>query len=727
MKKSIPILVTILTLSLSFTPSLPATASPISGDASTGWNIETKSSACRVIVDKDKQVKLSHFGPKARAGRPSDAALLDEIPVRGRAPNGMPLLEVIFPDNVRDIELVFSRADIREIDGRQTLVIEQKDKYYPLRVTSYIRVIPELDIMEKWLDITNDGAESIRVQNMKSGSFAVPGGEYDLTTLGGFWSHEFLPETARLTSGLKTIEVRDFKSHGSSYFVLRPAGENRNAPDSGRVWSGMLNYSGNWKVDFYKQPLGFAQVSAGINFWDTELELKPRMTRSTPKMVIGFTEGGVEAASHNMSDYVRSQLLRPSHRDKPRPVLYNSWYATTFNVNEKQQLALARVAKEIGVEMFVIDDGWFKGRVNSKAGLGDWTVDRKKFPNGLAPLIKQINDLGMDFGIWIEPEMINPNSDLYRKHPDWILHFPNRERTLMRNQAVLNLAREDVCQYLLQSFSDLLANNNIKFVKWDHNRAITQPGWPGEPLSVQLETRLRYMDNLCRLIKELTARFPDVWFENCSGGGGRADGGMMSLMDMTWISDNTDPVDRQFIQWGYLNFMPASTMICWTTRQDHHQLNPSLDYKFDVSMQGVLGVGNDITKWTPEELATAKTKIALYKKIRDIVQNGRNYTLISPYEGARTAMQYMSREGGRGVLMLYNRQRDLQSAIVSAGGRDGRKPLNLRLRGLERDATYTIDGHEGAFTGAFLMDEGIPWPLRKAYESRVLIIQRQTQ
>jgi alpha-galactosidase len=316
-------------------------------------------------------------------------------------------------------------------------------------------------------------------------------------------------------------------------------------------------------------------------------------------MVIGYANNGLTGASQRMHRYICERLLPAKFRDRPRPILYNSWYATGFDVNEKHQLALAAVAKEIGVEMFVIDDGWFKGRVNDRGGLGDWTVDKNKFPSGLKPMIDKINAMGLDFGIWVEPEMVNPNSDLYRAHPDWVFHYPKRVRHEQRNQLMLNLAREDVYNYLLDSMTNLLKENNIKFIKWDRNRALTEPGWPDAPADMQREARIRYTHNLYRLIETLRERFPDVWFESCSGGGGRSDLGMLGRMDQTWVSDDTDPVNRILIQYGYLHAFPARTMVSWITHEDWGGIRPSLEYRFHVAMAGVLGIGFDITKWTP--------------------------------------------------------------------------------------------------------------------------------
>ena len=687
----------------------------VEGSAGKSWTIATQSTVYQLSVEND-EVRMIYYGNKTqseRQGRPLGA----EIPVRGGYVNATPLLEVIFPDGVRDIELTYQSHEIINVDGYETLKITQTDKYYPLEVVSFITAIPEYDLIEKWVEVRNTGKKgAIKVENLMSGAVFLPKDAYELTHYPGVWGREFTPYTTLLTPGTKTIQVKDFKSYGSSSFMVRPEGETD--PYNGKVWFGSIKYSGNWRLDFDKSFNGALQIAGGLNFWDQELNLKPSASFATPHIVFGYTEQGTEGVTHRLTSYIREKLLPPAHRDQIRPVLYNSWYATTFNVNEEHQLALAKTAKEIVVEMFVIDDGWFKGRVNDRAGLGDWTVDTNKFPNGLQPMIEKINALGLDFGIWIEPEMVNPNSDLYRAHPDWVFHFPNRQRHEGRNQLILNLAREDVWQFLYQSFQKLLKENNIKFIKWDMNKAMTDPGFPSAPTDEQRAVRIKYVENLYRLIETLRKEFPEVWFENCSSGGGRIDMAMASRFDFNWVSDNTDPVDRIFIQDSYLTLFPANTMISWVTHEDPHRQNPPLDFKFDVCMAGVLGVGYDITKWTEAEKDIAKERITRYKEIRQTVQNGTPYRLVSPYLNNRSVLQFVNREKSESIVFVYNLA-EYPNNMTS----ETKRSSAVQFRGLEPAAQYTVEGLEGAFSGEYLMKTGIEIPLRGAYKSRIIKIQ----
>lgn len=701
--------------------SIISTASPL------GWIIKTKSSVYQLTVSKEGRVQQVYYGPADQLSFKQKNALwinsADEIPVRGAFPVKTPLLEVVFADHVRDAELKFLDANIMNVEGRPTLKITQRDTYYPLEITSYIRVLPEYDILEKWVEVKNSGKkEAIKIENLQSSSINLPADVYDLTHMAGDWGHEFQLRDTRLTEGIKTLQARDFKSFvNPNWYMVRPADEKEDT--SGSAWFGTLQYSGNWRIDFDKAFNGRLQIVGGINFWDTDWTLKPGQTLQSPKFVTGFTQSGSEGASRALRTYVRKTILPEKWRNKPRPVLYNSWYATAFKVNEEQQLALAKIAKEIGVELFVIDDGWFKGRNDDHAALGDWTVDQKKFPNGLGNLIKQINAMGMDFGIWIEPEMVNPNSDLYRAHPDWVFNFPHRTRHEGRNQLMLNLAREDVYQYLLKSFSTLLNENNIKFIKWDQNRTLSEPGWPAAPADEQREVRIRYINNLYRLIDTLRSRFPDVLFEDCSSGGGRVDLGMLSRMDQAWASDDTDPVNRLLIQYGYLNAFPANTMVSWITHEDWYKIKPTLGYRFDVAMSGVLGVGFDITKWTMEEKNTAKEKIALYKKIRPLVQQGTLYRLIAPYDNDKCALTYVSDDRSSAVVFCYN------MAVILPGSTDvSQKPNLLKLQGLDPSASYQITAlGNTVYKGSFLMNIGLSWPVNGAYQSKILEVQKVTE
>lgn len=701
----------------------------IKTDNPKGWIIRTKSSAYQLIIGANGAVKPVYYGDKAQAlqGKKNPAWYegIDEVPVRGGLPFKTPALEVIFADHVRDADLQYESDEITEIDGRPTLKIVQKDKVYPLEVTSYIRVLPEYDVLEKWISIKNTAKKGdIKVENLASGNIVLPNDEYVLTHLSGKELHEFQMEEVPLSPGLKAIQNRGFKANvNPPWFQVRPQSSAHNA--TGPTWFGSLHYSGNWQIAFDKVFEGPLQIVGGIYFWDTNWNLKPGTVLESPKLTVGFSEGGATGASQSLAAYVRHEILPAAHRNDLRPVIYNTWEAEYYNVNEKQQQELIQVAKDLGVELYTIDDGWFRGRTDgrSQSGLGNWDVDMNKFPHGLAPVIKQVHDAGMKFGIWVEPENVNPNSDVVMKHPDWIFQFPNRPGNKFRK--ILNLANEEVYQYLLKTFTKLLSENAIDFIKWDQNNYLSEPGWPNAPVEMQREVRIRHIHNVYRLVEELRKRFPKVLFESCASGGGRVDLGMLSRMDQTWLSDNTDPLDRLYIQYGYLNALPANSMVSWVTSTSRHLPMP-VDYRFDVSMTGVLGIGNDIRKWTPQEREVAKSKIALYKTIRPIVQQGTLFELVSPYQHNRCALQYNSTDNKEAVLFCYN-----MAAYLPGSQFEDRGSSVLKLQGLDLHKNYLIKKAGNSkdagtvYTGNFLMNVGMTWPIKEAYKSQIFTISTQ--
>ncbi|MCK5346834.1 MAG: alpha-galactosidase, partial [Candidatus Heimdallarchaeota archaeon] len=401
------------------------------------WTLSTRNSSYQVILTENKSLFPGYFGPfsgerffevtKYMIGTyyGSVEKAFKEIPYRGGFVNMTPALEVIFHDHNRELELEYIGYETGELDGYPFIRFDMKDIYYQFSVSEYIRVIPELDIYEKWLVLKNSGKENILLERFYSGSILLPSDSYDLIHISGDWGREFFPRRTRLTSGLKSIFVRGVRSpQHASFFAVRPYGESDE--NTGSVWFGTVVWAGNWRIDCEVNRFERTQISGGINPWDTHLILTGHSEFKTPKMTFGVSTDGTNGASRRLHRYITDHIMPKPFSRQVSKVLYNSWYATTFDVNEENQVALAKIASEMGVELFVMDDGWFKGRNDSHAGLGDWIPDKNKFPKGLKPLIKKINDLGMEFGLWVEPEMVNPNSDLFRSHPEWALHTPHR-------------------------------------------------------------------------------------------------------------------------------------------------------------------------------------------------------------------------------------------------------------------------------------------------------------
>lgn len=498
-----------------------------------------------------------------------------------------------------------------------------------------------------------------------------------------------------LTSGTKVLESRRITSshHHNPWFRLD---DGRASETQGPVWFGGLAWSGNWKLTAEVTNFGTTRLSLGINNWDFAWRLNAGESFLTPPALAGFTDEGYGSASRKMHDFIREKIL--PHGSSIHPVLYNSWEATFFDVDFESQSRLAEIAASLGVELFVVDDGWFTGRQNDAAGLGDWWPDPVKFPQGLEPLIQKVNRLGMEFGLWIEPEMTNPDSQLYRAHPDWILHFPTRPPTLGRNQCILNLARLDVQEYLLETIDRLLSENNIAFIKWDMNRNASEPGWPGAPADPR-EVWVRYVQGLYRVWGELRQRHPKVIWQSCSGGGGRADLGILRLADQVWVSDNTHAMDCLSIQAGFSQAYPASIMEAWVTDADRGKL--PLAFRFHVSMCGNLGVGGNLLKWNAKERLEAAYWIDRYRQVRPVIQLGDLFRL------QPGAIQYLSKDRQRGVLFVFQTRQD------PAGSE-----IHLHLQGLDPERFYKLEGFTTIHSGADWMKEPVSIHLRP-FESRM--------
>jgi alpha-galactosidase len=402
-------------------------------------------------------------------------------------------------------------------------------------------------------------------------------------------------------------------------------------------------------------------------------------------------------------------------------VLYNSWEATEFNVSESRQKELADKAGKLGVELFVIDDGWFGKRNNDRAGLGDWFPNAEKFPNGLKPLIDYVNQLGMDFGLWVEPEMVNRDSNLYRAHPDWVMNFPDRPRSELRNQLVLNLARDDVTEYIFNVLDKLATQYKIRYFKWDMNRTFSEPGWPEQAPGDQRKLWVKYVLNLYNIMDRLRAKHPNLEIESCSGGGGRIDLGILKRVDEFWTSDNTEAFDRLRIQEGFSQAYAAKFMSAWVTDVPNtNGRSTPLQYRFLVAMQGALGIGANLNKWSEEDSRLAKQMIALDKRIRDTVQLGSLYRLLSPRTNDVTANEYVSSDGAQAVLFAFRHSQEYDTP-----------PPTIQLRGLDARAVYKLESIDGKLidkrpelSGAYLMESGLNLNLRGDFDSTAVMLDR---
>ncbi|MGW7047366.1 alpha-galactosidase [Streptomyces avermitilis] len=564
------------------------------------------------------------------------------------------------------------------------------------------------DVVERWVTLANDGP-SLELLRADSATWTLPERDgWRLSQLHGRWAAESRLVRSDLTYGEKVIGSR--RGHTGHQHLPWVALDSEATEESGEVYGCALGWSGSWRISVAQLSDARVQITGGAGYDDSGLlRLGPGESFTTPVFAGLWSDGGFGGASRAWHAYQRAYVIPDADQD--RPVLFNSWEATTFDISEEQQGALARRAAAMGVELFVVDDGWFGARTGDRAGLGDWTPNPDRFPTGLKPLAEYVHALGMQFGIWVEPEMVNPDSELYRKHPDWVQFQPGRTRTEFRNQLVLNLAREDVQQYLWEQLDGLLSSAPVDYVKWDFNRCFTDAGWPGETYPQRLW--VDHVRALYHLLDRLRAAHPGVAFESCSGGGGRIDLGIMARTDQVWTSDNTDPLDRLAIQHGFSQIHPARVMAAWVTDSPNAQLNgrvSTLRLRFVSAMAGVLGVGGDLAEWSEQELVEARDWVSLYKEIRPVVQRGDLYRLRPP-TGGLSAVQYV--HGDEAVVLAW-----LQAQHY------GEPVAPLRLRGLDPAATYECRETGEVHRGAVLLHHGLRTGLRGDLDATVVRLRR---
>jgi len=627
-------------------------------------------------------------------------------------------LKITRSDGDRDLVL---RYVSHHIDG-DSLEIQMKDINDAVDVTLHYRVYPAVGIVSRWATITNHTKQEFTIVSAQSATWYMPPGDgYRLSYLSGRWAAESLLNREPIHEGLKVIESRE--GHTSHNFNPWFAVDNGSATEThGQVWFGALAWSGNWRIAVEQTPYRQVRVTGGLNPFDFSYPLKPGDSLTTPEFYGGVAQNGFGEASRLLHDLERAYIEPHGLKARVRPVLYNSWEATGFDVNEAGQLQLAEKASKLGVELFVMDDGWFGKRNSDRAGLGDWTVNPQKFPHGLGNLISQVNRLGMDFGLWVEPEMVNPDSDLYRAHPDWVMNFPGRPRSELRNQLVLNLARDDVKEYIYGVLDRLATEYNIRYFKWDMNRTFSEPGWPQVSPQEQQELWVKYVLNLYDILDRLRAKHPNLEIESCSGGGGRVDLGILRRVEEFWTSDNTEAFDRLRIQEGFSEAYSAKFMSAWVTDVPNmnHRSTP-LEYRFLTAMQGALGIGANLNKWSEQDTQLATKMIAVDKRIRDTVQSGDLYRILSPQSNDTSANEYVARNGEQALLFAFRHSQQYNTA-----------PPTIYLRGLNERAVYRVESIDGKLldkqpemSGAYLMHHGLNFRLQDDYDCTLVILQRQ--
>jgi len=567
-------------------------------------------------------------------------------------------------------------------DGAETLEVELVDARSATEATLLYSVFREFPVVVRSMRIRNAGKEALRIRCVMSASVDLPDDDWLLLTLSGAWGRERHVQVRPLRPGRQSVaSVRGASGHEHNPFLALT--RSHITETSGEAIGVSLVYSGNFLAEAEVGLYRTTRLRIGLNPEGFCWTLAPGEELATPEAVLAYTSDGLGTLSDAYHRLYRTRLARGVWRDRPRPVLLNNWEGTYFAFDEARLIAMAEAASSLGIELFVLDDGWFGRRDSDDSSLGDWIVDRRKLPNGIDGLARRVEELGLRFGLWVEPEMVSKRSELFEQHPDWAIGIPGRERTEGRNQYVLDMGRPEVVEHLYDALSQLLASAPISYVKWDMNRSITEPYSLALPPERQGEFFHRYMLGVYDLYRRLTTAFPEVLFESCAGGGGRFDPGMLAFAPQTWTSDDTDAVERLRIQWGTSLCYPPSSMAAHVSAVPNHQTGriTPLSTRAAVAFFGVLGYELDPTALSPEDAREIVAQVVLYKEHRELFQGGRFLRLRSPLDGDRneTAWMVVSADRRHGAVGYYR--------ILNPPNPG---PRLLRLRGLEPDQTYRV-------------------------------------
>ena len=623
-----------------------------------------------------------------------------------------PAYEILQEDGSRITEFTFEDYVIlkgkRKLEGlpavytesdeeAETLEIYLRDRVMNTKIILSYTIFENLPVIIRNTRFVHEGESSIVLERAMSLNLDLPDDRYEMVELTGAWARERYVKTAPLHEGIQAIySMRGHSSHQfNPFFALKRP---ETTEDAGEAIGISLVYSGNFLGQTAVDTFGVARAMIGIHPEGFSWTLKKGETFQTPEAVLVYSGEGLGKMSRTFHRLYRKRLARGYWRDRVRPVVINNWEATFMNFTEEKILKFAETARQLGVEMMVLDDGWFGHRDDDTSSLGDWYPDLKKLPQGIRGLAEKIENMGMKFGLWIEPEMVNKDSRLYEEHPDWVIRVPYREACHGRNQFVLDFSKEEVVDYIGDQISGILRNAPVSYIKWDMNRSISEAFSQGRKAEEQGKLFHRHILGVYRLYERLTSEFPEVLFESCASGGARFDPGMLYYAPQCWTSDNTDAVERLRIQYGTSFVYPLSSMGCHVSEAPNQQTfrNTPLSTRAETAYFGCFGYEMDLDTLTEEEKEEVKEQIQYYKRIRKLVMDGTFYRLISPFEGDEAAWMVVS-EDKRHALAGYYRMRQPANAPLK----------RLTLKGLDENLCYKIKGTGLEACGDELMRAGM--------------------
>lgn len=603
-------------------------------------------------------------------------------------------------------------ASFGDKDTCDTLLIHCQDTVLQIEVTISYTAFRDVDVITRSVNVKNQEEKPIFLNRVYSACLDMDNKEFEMLTLHGGWARERHIQRRKVGYGRQSVaSFRGESSHQDHPFIALVTPDT--TQEHGEVYAMNFVYSGNFVAQAELNQYDSVRMLMGIHTEHFCWKLEHGESFQAPEVVMVYSAEGLDKMTHTFHDFYRTHLIRSEYKDKKRPILINNWEATYFDFNTEKLLAIAKEASKLGIEMLVMDDGWFGKRNNDNCALGDWIVNEEKLPGGLPYLVEEVNKLGMQFGIWVEPEMISPDSDLYRAHPDWAIALPGRKATLCREQYVLDLSRKEIRDYIYELIAGVLRSANITYVKWDMNRQLSDLGSATLPADRQGELSHRYMLGVYEMQERLVQDFPHLLLENCSGGGARFDPGMLYYSPQIWCSDDTDAIERLLIQEGTSLIYPLSAMGAHVSDCPNHCVGRVTPFatRGDVALAGTFGYELDVTRIPEEDRDMIPKQVETYHKYHDLIQAG-DYYRIASYSSNH---QYDCWE------VVSKDKKEVLVTFVQVMGRARSKSRRICLKGLHPDKKYRLEGTEEVYAGDTLMYAGIqipnPWG---DYQSRLL-------
>ena len=696
----------------------------------------TTNNTCLLLKVNDKnRLEQTYFGKKIANGQELtllDLETFDAYTTFGTNHVFEAALRAIQADGNTSTDLVYLSSSSEKKDNINHTVISLKDAHYDLFVDIHYNAYQKEDILEQWVEIRNGQKKRVRLTAFASADLSFNASHYYVSQFHGDWSNEMNISEQKLTSGIKMIDSKlGVRAHQFTHpcFILslnEPAAE-----QSGEVIGGTLAWPGNFQFCFEVDSYNKLRVLCGANPYASDYILEKNETFKAPALLFSYSDEGTGKMTRNFHRWARKYGIKNGNEE--RSILLNNWEATYFDFDESKLTKIIDDAANMGFELFLLDDGWFGNkypRNSDNAGLGDWQTNTKKLPNGIPHLINECKKRNIKFGIWVEPEMVNPKSELYEKHPDWVIAQPHRERTEQRNQLILDLSNPAVQKFVFETVDNVLQDNpGIEYVKWDCNRYVFNSGSSYLVADKQSHLFYDYNKALLEIMNKISVKYPDVTFMACSGGGGRIDYGSLKHFDEYWISDNNDPLQRLFTQWGAQYFFPTIGLASHVSVSPNHisGREAPLKTRFDIAMAAKLGMDLQPSQMTSEEYDFSKKAIQTYKDIRATVLFGDLYRILSPYKNNRTAYMYVNENQSEAVVFNFLVRKEIYP-----------RPTTIRLQGLDAKAQYTLNEinadpknwsrfskYEGkTFSGEYLMTVGLHFAMYDEYETVVFTVKR---